>query len=285
MIEQSQHHAGKIFGITYFLSLLVIGAAFSRFYAPYLVWENGKETARHFITHEQSVRIYLAGAFLYGAGVIVQLTALYVILRQVNRGIALFAAFSRLIYVFFWFVLVLYIFYALRLVGGAGSLMTFGPDRLAALAGSQLDSSRDAYYIGMAFNGLIGSVCISVFPIALHSPSLGRVGRPSVPIRGVLRLCLSLLSALRDDSVSELVRVPADELRGAALPMVVVPRSQIARQTPGHWAGLIAARSLGVGVHGRMASAEMSVLPKTGSCDCEARLLVPIQLRPSRSAQ
>jgi hypothetical protein len=163
MIEQSQHHAGKIFGITYFLSLLVIGVAFSRFYAPYLVWENGEETARHFITHEQSVRIYLAGAFLYGAGVIVQLTALYVILLQVNRGIALFAAFSRLIYVFFWFVLVLYIFYALRLVGGAGSLMTFGPDRLAALAGSQLDSSRDAYYIGMAFNGLGLALFASVF--------------------------------------------------------------------------------------------------------------------------
>jgi len=82
MIERSQHHAGKIFGITYFLSLLVIGVTFSRFYAPYLVWENGEETARHFITHEQSVRIYLAGAFLYGAGVIVQLTALYVILGQ-----------------------------------------------------------------------------------------------------------------------------------------------------------------------------------------------------------
>ena len=68
MIEQSQRHAAKIFGITYFLSLLVIGVAFSRFYAPYLVWENGEETARHFITHEQSIRLYLAGAFLYGAG-------------------------------------------------------------------------------------------------------------------------------------------------------------------------------------------------------------------------
>jgi len=82
------------------------------------------------------------------------LTALYVILRQVNRGIALFAAFSRLIYVFFWFVFVLDLFYALRLLGGAGSLRTFGADSLAALAGSQIDSSRDAYYIGMVFNAL-----------------------------------------------------------------------------------------------------------------------------------
>ena len=154
MIEQSQRLAARILAITYLLSLLVIGVAFARFYAPYLVWENGEETARRFITHEQSIRIYLAAAFFYGAAVVVQLTALYVILRQVNRGIALFAAFSRLIYVFFWFVLVLDLFYALHLVGGAGSLRTFGADSLAALAGSQIDSSRDAYYIGMVFNGL-----------------------------------------------------------------------------------------------------------------------------------
>jgi len=163
MIEQSQRHAAKIFGITYLLSLLVIGVAFSRFYAPYLVWENGEETARRFIAHERPIRMYLAGAFFYGAAIIVQLTALYVILRQVNRGIALFAAFSRLLYVFFWFILVLDLFCALRLMGGAGSLSRFGPDALAALAGSQLDSSRDAYYIGMVFNALGLALFASVF--------------------------------------------------------------------------------------------------------------------------
>ena len=163
MIEQSQRHAAKTFGITYLLSLLVIGVAFSRFYAPYLVWENGEETARRFITHERSIRMYLAGAFFYGAAIIVQLTALYVILRQVNRPIALFAAFSRLLYVFFWFVLVLDLFCALRQIGGAGSLRTFGPDGLAALAGTQLDSSRDAYYIGMVFNALGLALFASVF--------------------------------------------------------------------------------------------------------------------------
>jgi len=163
MIDRPQRLAARIFVITYFLSLLVIGVAFSRFYAPYLVWENGEETARRFISHERSIRIYIAGAFFYGATVIVQLTALYVILRRVNRGIALFAAFSRLIYVFLWFVLVLDLFCALRLVGGAGSLRAFGPDGLAALAGSQLDSSRDAYYIGMVFNALGLALFASVF--------------------------------------------------------------------------------------------------------------------------
>jgi hypothetical protein len=65
-----------------------------------------------------------------------------------------FAAFSKLTSVLFWFILLLDLFGAQRLLGGAGSLRTFGPDGLAALAGLQLDSSRDAYYIGLAFNGL-----------------------------------------------------------------------------------------------------------------------------------
>jgi hypothetical protein len=43
-----------------------------------------------------------------------------VILRPVNRGIPLFAAFSKLTYVLFWFILLLDLFGALRLLGGAG---------------------------------------------------------------------------------------------------------------------------------------------------------------------
>jgi hypothetical protein len=57
MIERSQVNAAKIFGITYLLSLAIITVVFSRFYAPYLVWGNGEETARHFIAHEQAVRL------------------------------------------------------------------------------------------------------------------------------------------------------------------------------------------------------------------------------------
>ncbi len=153
-MERSQVHAARIFGITYLLSIAIIMVAFSRFYAPYVVWEHGEETARHFIGHEDAVRLYLAGAFLHGLGMLVLLTALYVILRSVNRGLALFAAFSKLTYAVFWFIVLLDLFGVLRMLGGAGWSRTFGPDGLAALAGWQLDSSRDAYYIGLTFNGL-----------------------------------------------------------------------------------------------------------------------------------
>jgi Domain of unknown function (DUF4386) len=70
---------------------------------------------------------------------------------------------ARLTYALFWFILVLDLFGALRLLGGGGSLRAFGPDGLAALAGSQLDSSRDAYYIGFVFNGLGSTLFALIF--------------------------------------------------------------------------------------------------------------------------
>src|SRR5579872_1882784 len=154
MTDQSQRRAARIFGITYLLTLGVTMLAFSRFYAPYLVWGKGEETARHFIGHERAIRLYLAGAFFHGVGMIVLLTALYVILRPVSRVMALFAAFTKLVYVLFWFILLLDLFAALRLLGAGGSLQGLGWEGLTALAGLQLDSSWDAYYIGLAFNGL-----------------------------------------------------------------------------------------------------------------------------------
>src|ERR1035438_9684435 len=81
MIERAQRSAAKIFAVTYLLGMAILMVVFPRFYAPYLVWENGEETDRHFVHHEEAIRIYLAGAFVHGVGMIVLLTALYEIGR------------------------------------------------------------------------------------------------------------------------------------------------------------------------------------------------------------
>ncbi len=172
MMDRSQRYAARVFGITYPLSLAVIMVSFSRFYAPYLAWGNGEETARHFIGHEHAIRLYLAGSFLYGVGTIVLLTALYIILRPVSRGVALFAAFSKLTYALFWFVVLLDLFGVLRLLGSTGALRTLGPDGLAGLAGMQFDSSRDAYYIGLALNGLGSALFAWVFFKSRYIPRI-----------------------------------------------------------------------------------------------------------------
>jgi hypothetical protein len=154
MIESSQRNSARVLGITYPLTFVILMVAFVRFYAPLLVWENGTRTARNFLGHDRDILLYLGAALIYGIGVVILLTALYLILRPMGRGLALFAAFCRLVYAFLWFVMMLDLFSALRAMSGAGRVQMLEIDQLAELAGLQLASGRDAYYIGLGFYGL-----------------------------------------------------------------------------------------------------------------------------------
>jgi uncharacterized protein DUF4386 len=69
---------------------LYLGAAFLAILAirdRLIVENNAAETARNILAHERLFRIGIAGDLIYCAGVVVLLTALYVILRPVNRGL------------------------------------------------------------------------------------------------------------------------------------------------------------------------------------------------------
>jgi hypothetical protein len=153
-MDRSQRYAALIFAITFPLTIALMMVAFTRFLAPILVWNQDAETARNLTAHAQTYRMFIAVSCLNGLAGVVLLTALYVVLRPVNRGLALFAAFSRLVYVAMWFVQVLGSFSALRIMLGEGPLQAFESKQLQALAGLQLASGWDAYYIGLAFYAL-----------------------------------------------------------------------------------------------------------------------------------
>lgn len=154
MIDESQRRAANVLAITSLLTFAVITVAFTRFMAPLLVWNDITETARNIAAHQTTFRIYLALAVLYGVGILISLTALYLILEPVGRGPALFAALARLVYLLLWFVMLLNFFSALRLMGNGKYLQVFESERLHALAGMQLASGWGAYYLGLTFYGL-----------------------------------------------------------------------------------------------------------------------------------
>jgi len=94
---------------------------------------------------------------VYCVGVVVLLTALYVILKPVNQNLALLAAFGRLVHGLTWLLATLNLFTALRLLRDADYSRAFGPDQLPALARLYL-SGFDAYYVGLLFWGLGATV-------------------------------------------------------------------------------------------------------------------------------
>ncbi|HUI82731.1 MAG TPA: DUF4386 domain-containing protein [Candidatus Binatia bacterium] len=157
-IDASQRKAAKAAGWAYLLTFAIVVyvnfAILGR-----LIVNDAAETARNILAHERLFRVGIAGDIAYCAGLVVLLTALYVILRPVSPGLALLATLWRLVWVLMWLAVTFKLFEALRLLGGAGYLSALEPGRLQALARLDLGSGYDYYYIGLLFNALASTLC------------------------------------------------------------------------------------------------------------------------------
>ena len=90
-IDNAQRKAARAAGLSYLITFATV--VYVNFgIHNLLIGENNAETARKILAHEQLFRIGIVGDLIYCAGVVVLLTALYVILKPVNRGLALLAA-------------------------------------------------------------------------------------------------------------------------------------------------------------------------------------------------
>lgn len=128
-----------------------------------LIVESNEETARNILAHERLFRIGIAGDLIYCAGVIVLLTALYVILKPVNHVLALLAAFWRFVFVLMWLVMTLNLFSALRLLSDPDYSRAFDAAPLQALASLHLGTRFDYYYVELLFGALASTVCGYLF--------------------------------------------------------------------------------------------------------------------------
>jgi len=157
VIDESQHSAARIVGLAFPISFAIVVAVTFGIFGRLIVSGNPAETARNIQAHETLFRIGIAGVMVYSVGVVVLLTALYVILKPVSQNLALLAAFGRLIHGLTWLLVALNLFTALRLLRDADYSRAFGPDQLPALVRLYL-SGYDAYYVGLLFWGLGATV-------------------------------------------------------------------------------------------------------------------------------
>src|SRR5438132_7771789 len=158
-IDNSQRTAAKIAGIAGLFAFALVVFGNYVLLEPLIVPGNAADTARNILAHQTQFRLALICFITYGIGSIVLLTALYVVLAPVNRGLALAGALFRLVFAMLWLVAPLNSLAALRLLGDASYLKVFEPDRLQALARVQLAGSFDDYYVGLPFFGLAATVC------------------------------------------------------------------------------------------------------------------------------
>ena len=158
-IDNSQRAAAKIAGVAGLLAFALVVFGNYVLLEPLIVPRNAVETARNILAHQTQFRIALTCFIAYGIGSIVLLSALYVILVPVSRGLALTGALFRLVFAILWLIAPLNSLAALRLLGDAPYLKVFEGDRLQALARVQLAGSFDDYYVGLPFFGLAATIC------------------------------------------------------------------------------------------------------------------------------
>src|SRR5438874_6561664 len=158
-IDNSQRTAAKVAGVAGLLAFILVVFGNYVLLNPLIVPRNAADTARNILAHQTQFRVALICFITYGVGAIVLLTALYVVLAPVNRGLALAGALFRLVFAMLWLVAPLNSLAALRLLGDATYLKVFEPDRLQALARVQIAGSFDDYYVGLPFFGLAATVC------------------------------------------------------------------------------------------------------------------------------
>src|SRR5436190_143726 len=158
-IDSSQRAAAKVAGVAGLLTFAIVVFGNYVLLNPLIVPRNAVDTARNILAHQTQFRVALTCFIAYGIGAIVLLTALYVILAPVNRGLALVGALFRLVFAMLWLIAPLNSLAALRLLGDASYLKVFEPDRLQALACVQIAGSFDDYYVGLPFFGLAATVC------------------------------------------------------------------------------------------------------------------------------
>jgi Domain of unknown function (DUF4386) len=96
---------------------------------------------------------------MYGACVVVLLAALYVILKPVDRILALIGAIFRLVFAVLWLLSTLNLLSALRLLGSANYLQVFEANHLQSLARLQIAANFDDYYVGLPFFALAATLC------------------------------------------------------------------------------------------------------------------------------
>ncbi|MBC5806299.1 MAG: hypothetical protein DLM53_12435 [Candidatus Eremiobacter antarcticus] len=152
MIDQSQRTAAKVVGIAY---LAMNATAILGFFVDKLVVHgDAARTAANIMASERLFRVSIVSDLFVWIADAAMIVALYVILRPINRNVALLAAAWRLVETSVLAVATLNRLNALPLLLGTDYLRAFGAARLHALGMLSLGAYAADYNVGLIFFGL-----------------------------------------------------------------------------------------------------------------------------------
>jgi hypothetical protein len=156
-IEPAQRTAAKVAGFLYLFQMAtgIFGESYVR---GQLIVGDATKTAQNIIGSERLFRLSIAGDLVTYTGVILLTWALYVLLRPVDKNLALLAAFFRLAENAVLCVATVSSLVVLRLLSGAEYLKTFEASQLHSLARLAISAQGLAMSVGFILLGLGSTV-------------------------------------------------------------------------------------------------------------------------------
>ena len=148
-IEVSQHKAARIVGYMFLFGMAASVFAFV-VRGSLFVQGNAAGTAINIMAHERQFRTAIAFDLITAVSVLVLLWALYVLLKPVNRNLALLGAFLRLMEVSFWCIILVMNFGVLQVLSNDDLLRTFETSQLQAISRATIKIWNDSYMVGFA---------------------------------------------------------------------------------------------------------------------------------------
>jgi hypothetical protein len=157
-MEVAQARAARLAGAMYLVTMAMAIFGESVVRGSLIVPGDVTQTAQNIIESEGLFRLGIAMDLVTVTGVLVLLWALYVLLRPVDRNLALLAVFLRMTEVAIHFVATLFSLLALRFLSGAGYLVAFDVNQLHALARLAISVQSAALNLGFLPLGLGSAV-------------------------------------------------------------------------------------------------------------------------------
>jgi hypothetical protein len=168
--EGTQVRAARLAGAMYLIQMAT--GVFTELYArgSLIVHGDPTQTAQNIIASERLFRIGIASDLATYTAVLVATWALYVLLRPVDRNLALLAVFFRLIELAIHFNVTLNSLTALRLLSGDEYLKSIGASQLHSLAQLALGAQAAGVNVGFILLGLGSAIFAYLFLKSRYIP-------------------------------------------------------------------------------------------------------------------
>jgi hypothetical protein len=150
----SQCKAAKVAGIMFLFSLIVPSLNWAFLLSKLVVAENAIATANNIMANEFQFRIGITVELIMSVGLVVLGLSLYIVLKTVNKNVALLALLLKLVEATIVAAIVLVSFITLQVANGGAYIAIFTPEQLQTPVGLILNMHTAVFSIPMVFLGL-----------------------------------------------------------------------------------------------------------------------------------